>query len=411
MFDKSDNFEGLHWVRGMETYALDQFFDEFYTPGLLAQVVSTGRVSQGPQLLGESPSPKVEILSPRLEEVIEDQTIEVIVRVIDSGGGIDEVKLLHNGKRIPDDVRSSAQQAGDTLTRTYQVDLVSGRNTFVASAFSTGRVESQGHRVTVTFEGVPRMATLYVVAVGINKYKESQLDLNYARADAESVSALLQKKAATLFADIFITELYDENATKIAITGALKEVARRAKPQDVFLFYYSGQATITAMESGSQFYLLPHEITSITNVELLKEVGLSAPQLAGYFSHIVALKQVLILDAGEAGSSVEAFAQREGMHTEEKALAQLARSAGIHVLASPAFAGEFQELGHGIFTYVLLEGLKGGADGAPDDGMITINELKAYLDDQVPLLTEKYVGEAQWPSTHSRGQDFPVVVE
>ena len=88
--------------------------------------------------------------------------------------------------------------------------------------------------------------------------------------------------------------------------------------------------------------------------------------------------------------------------------------AGIHVLASAGseqFATEFASLGHGLFTYALLKGLQGEADGAPKDGKVTIYELKSYIDDQVPEITRKLKGNPQYPYTFSKGHDFPVVIE
>ena len=55
-------------------------------------------------------------------------------------------------------------------------------------------------------------------------------------------------------------------------------------------------------------------------------------------------------------------------------------------------ATEFGKLGHGVFTYALLKGLSGEADGAPNDGKVTIKELEAYINDQVPELTKLYRG-------------------
>src|SRR5690606_5802883 len=97
----------------------------------------------------------------------------------------------------------------------------------------------------------------------------------------------------------------------------------------------------------------------------------------------------------------------------EKALAQLSRSAGVHVMASAGseqFASEFKELGHGLFTYTLLEALNGQADGAPRDGSISVFELKSYLDAKVPVYSEKHKGKPQYPFTFSIGQDFPVLM-
>lgn len=96
---------------------------------------------------------------------------------------------------------------------------------------------------------------------------------------------------------------------------------------------------------------------------------------------------------------------------EEKAIAQLARSTGTHWLTasgSEQFATEFDELGHGVFTYVLLEALSGKADSG--DHRVTVNELKAYLESRVPEVSEKYRGNPQYPSSYGFGQDFPVSV-
>ena len=118
------------------------------------------------------------------------------------------------------------------------------------------------------------------------------------------------------------------------------------------------------------------------------------------------------MDACQSGGSVELLAARGA--SEEKAIAQLSRSAGIHVLASAGseqFAAEFKELGHGLFTYVLLKALEGEADGSPKDGKVTIYELKSYLDDQVPDITKKMKGKPQYPYTFSRGHDFPITID
>ena len=73
-------------------------------------------------------------------------------------------------------------------------------------------------------------------------------------------------------------------------------------------------------------------------------------------------------------------------------------------------ATELQALGHGILTHALLAGLKGAADGAPKDGKVTVRELDAWINEQVPVLTERYRGAPQYPQSWARGQDFPLGV-
>ena len=61
---------------------------------------------------------------------------------------------------------------------------------------------------------------------------------------------------------------------------------------------------------------------------------------------------------------------------------------------------ESEKLGHGLFTHVLLEGLKGKADmvSGNDDGRVTLAELKRWLSSQVPLEARK-MGGKQTPIT------------
>jgi uncharacterized caspase-like protein len=117
------------------------------------------------------------------------------------------------------------------------------------------------------------------------------------------------------------------------------------------------------------------------------------------------------MDACQSGGMVNYLAAR-GVK-EERAIAQLARSTGTYwftASGSEQYATEFQELGHGLFTYALLKGLEGEADGLNQDGKITINELSSYLNDKVPSLSEKHKGQVQYPNTYGFGQDFPIVI-
>ena len=78
------------------------------------------------------------------------------------------------------------------------------------------------------------------------------------------------------------------------------------------------------------------------------------------FQNIPAQKQLFILDACQSAGALEIVANRGA--AEEKAIAQLARSTGSHWLTSAGsdqFASEFGTLGHGVFTYALLQGLQG----------------------------------------------------
>ncbi len=400
-------FQNIIFVKGMQSYSIDQFFDEFYKPGLLKNVFSTR--GAGPlnmlQKMERSPPPAVEIITPADQTEFNSQTAEILFKVIDQGGGAKRVDLFHNGKKAMS--QPLQLKHGKSQVIQHTLTLVEGVNVVQVAATSQGNIESAKERIHLRFGGSLK-STLYLYAVGINKYRNKALNLNYASADAQGFVDLIRDHSEELFDHVEIITRYDEDATKENILGELEELSKKIRPQDVLFFFYAGHGSMI----DNDFYFIPTENTKLYSGEKLAKTGIYAGELQEKLKSIAALKQVMIIDACQSGGGVELLAQRGA--TEEKALAQLSRSAGIHVLAaagSEQFATEFKELGHGLFTYVLLEALSGKADGAPKDGKVTIYELKSYLDDQVPEFSRKYKGKMQFPHTFSRGQDFPIVVE
>ena len=409
-FNGTDNARKyIHFVSGMKTYAVDQFFHEFYRPDLLPKIFQNrgGNDMKGIQgKLRNSPPPtvKVAVMAAQAGKA------EVYVRIIDNGAGAENLKLFHNGKSIAIDHAALKMPSAKGQMATYKhvVELVSGTNTFSATASNGDKVESDPFAVEIFSDHASKNSTCYILAVGINQYKNPRMSLNYARPDAESFSQLMDKKGAMLFKNIELETLYDGDATRSKILAKLDELTAKMNQEDVFIFYYAGHGSMV----DDKFYFIPTESLRLYDAGSLNKDAIEASILQDKFKNIKALKQLIVMDACQSGGSVELLATRGA--SEEKAIAQLSRSAGIHVMASAGseqFATEFAELGHGLFTYVLIKALQGEADGAPKDGKVTIYELKSYLDDQVPEMTRKMKGKPQYPYTFSRGQDFPVVID
>jgi uncharacterized caspase-like protein len=93
-------------------------------------------------------------------------------------------------------------------------------------------------------------------------------------------------------------------------------------------------------------------------------------------------------------------------------MALLSRLAGIHVFSASTknqYAGEFGRLGHGLFTYSLLEGLRGPADSSPADGSVTVSEIMSYVETQMPIFIDNFKLPEQSPLANSYGEDFPII--
>jgi uncharacterized caspase-like protein len=162
-----------------------------------------------------------------------------------------------------------------------------------------------------------------------------------------------------------------------------------------------------------EFYIVPYDVTQLYgNENILKEKALSAGEIKTLSIGLVAQKQVFIIDACHSAGALESAVTRGA--AEERAIGQLARSTGTFWLTaagSDQFATEFEKLGHGVFTYSLLEALQGKDSGSAMDGTITIRELSSYVEQRVPELSIKFKGSPQYPASFSFGNDFPIAIQ
>ena len=429
-FDGSkDGLKQLYYLKGQEIIPLEQLYEGFYTPGLMKQVLD-GEGSDGGQdikNIKSPPSVKIGIPTTQRNLVVEDDTpaarrfkmttdkISLTVEATCPDDGVSEIRLFHNGKIVGSGTRNLVvedDKIEKLKTQTYDIQLVEGDNVFKAVALNTQRTESKPDEIIVTFKpnapNTEEGIQLYVVVVGINKYKNPKYNLNYAIADATSFKEGIEKSSSSLFSKVNIAFINDENATKANIVIALEKVKMNASSKDVFIFYYAGHGV---MNDKKEFYLVPQDVTQLYGADgTLAQKGLSANQLQQYSKDIKAQKQLFILDACQSAGALEQIVAARGA-AEEKAIAQLARATGTHWLTasgSEQFASEFTQLGHGAFTYVLIQALNGKADTG--DKKITVKEIDAYLQEQVPEITAKYKGTPQYPASYGYGNDFPIGV-
>jgi uncharacterized caspase-like protein len=312
---------------------------------------------------------------------------------------------------------------GARFTQSFDAKLTPGENVFRAIALNADRTESRPSEVIVTYRPGSSIGSvagaspeksggglqLHLLIVGVNTYKNPKYNLNYAVADATAVKEKLETQNKSIFTAINVTFILNEKADKASLTDAFKSISTQAGPRDVFVFYYAGHGVMTS-EATPEFFLVPHDVTQLYGADdALRQKGLSSSELMELSKVIPAQKQLFILDACQSAGALTVVAMRGA--AEEKAIAQLARSTGTHWLTasgSEQFATEFSQLGHGAFTYALIEGLSGKADTG--DGRVTVNELKAFLESEVPEITQKHKGTPQYPSSYGFGQDFPVSV-
>lgn len=418
----AESLIGWHVNRGEDKepafYPASQFYDKYYTPNLGAKILSGESyidTREEDVISNFTHPPLVKISSPQNGSILTNEQLTVTMSVTDKGGGIDEIRLYHNGKLIDGTQRGFKHVSGEgaTETKTFTFSLVDGENRIRATAYNIQRTESIPHEIVVHYKAsVLVKPDMYILAIGINEYLNPRYNLNYAKNDADAFVNALQSGAADIFNRVNVQTLNDSKATRSGILTEVENIKSQARAEDVFVFYYAGHGV---MSIGSdvekpEFYLVPHNVTKMYEADdMLKAKGISAKEIGEFSKGIRSQKQLFVLDACQSGGAVQSFAMR-GV-AEEKAIAQLSRSTGTYFIAasgSEQFATEVETLGHGVFTYSVIQAFKGacGSQG----GRLTVNLLKGCVEDLVPELSKEYKGQPQFPTGYGFGQDFPIVI-
>ncbi|WP_221029455.1 caspase family protein [Actomonas aquatica] len=397
-------------LRGFVPVRLTQIMGQAYTPDLFTRLFAGLPVDDTP--LADVILPPTVTLSGRITAA-NALRAQLQLRADSKVEDIAELRLFQNDKLVATVPPSYARGANQDIE--LDLDLVPA-NTFRLVAVTTSGLESLPSEVTLhppeaalrRAAAAERPAQLHLLVIGVNEYRNPEYNLNFAEADAAGILRQLTAANRDLFAEIKSTHLVSTEATHDGILAAFSRIQADARPQDAFIFYFAGHGVMA--KEDRQFYLVPHDVTRIYGAsQSLSANGISADTLRQLSASIAARKQLFILDACNSGGALETFAQRGA--SQEKALAQLARATGTHWITAASadqFATEFADLGHGAFTHTLLEALNGRADTG--DKRVTVNELKAFLESELPAVSQRHKGAPQYPSSYGYGQDFPIAL-
>jgi uncharacterized caspase-like protein len=197
--------------------------------------------------------------------------------------------------------------------------------------------------------------------------------------------------------------------TKAALESAFARY-RTIAPGDVFVFYVASHGTVAGEDLGSRgYFLIPSNVNTITD-EAIRRDALSEDELKQMIASIPATRKLLLLDTCHAGAMGDAMMLTTRGLEEIAAVKVLSGAVGSTVLSASTSDQEALEGqdGHGLFTWVLLQGLGGSADFRKH-GYINTFDLADYVDDEVPRIAEQHFKRKQVPNLHNAGQSFQIV--
>ncbi len=404
---------------GNRVYGVDQFYSKFYRPELVQLALAGRNIPKGETLgdiLASKPAPSVRIASPAPGISVSGSSVTVTVRVADNGGGIGNVMIHINGAQVANETRAVAvkgKTAPGEQAFSFTVPLLEGRNDIRAIAFNRDNsMESVPAEVSVNSRAAMDKPNLHALVIGINEYKNKSISLNYAVSDARAFAEALKKTASPLFAGVDVRVLATPaETTREAIGKAFAGMRAKVKPNDLFVFYDASHGVVDVVDNEEQYFLLTSNVFLLSSRHLGRD-AISQKELAGLIGGIPAQKKVVVLDtcnAGKGGKEIQvALLQQTRGLTDATAVKLLQRAIGSAVFSASSDTQLALEgyKGHGLFTYVLIEGLKGKAD-IKNDGYITVLGLADYVEGEVLRLSEEVFKRQQTPTIQT-GANFPI---
>ena len=114
------------------------------------------------------------------------------------GTGARDVRLFRNGSLVKV-WHGDALKGQSTATLEEEISIIAGPNRLTAYAFNGDNVKSKDANLVLTgADSLKRAGTAWVIAVGVNEYANSQYNLKYAVADANSFAEELQRQQTQL---------------------------------------------------------------------------------------------------------------------------------------------------------------------------------------------------------------------
>ncbi|MDR1174304.1 MAG: caspase family protein [Treponema sp.] len=329
-------------------------------------------------------------------------TADISVTVSDKNQPIQNIKVLVNGTLLGSGDLGKASGRGlapgkTSLTVTGNLKEVSfnlpvplepGENIIEVAAFN-GYSENR-RNVSVTWRTSQRLPppNLRILAIGVNKYDDSRIrSLNYCVSDARGIVDSFKAQAGKRYAKVDSLLIADGEAitpTAANIRAQLKWLDQ-AGPRDVIILFLAGHG----ITSGNNFYFVPKDASLTTGNTLDTAKAISDRDILSVLD--APGKRLIFIDACQSGGVDGNLMTRV-----------LMESNGLVFTAAQGSerSSEFEDLKHGIFTYSIMEGLRGkyNTRGARD---IKVLPLSVSVADYVSKEVERRTRGTREPLTQN----------
>jgi WD40 repeat protein len=353
-------------------------------------------------LLDRTP-PTLDIIDPANQTTIANLSAEITINVHSKTLPVTRLEAFVNGAQVtPADSRGFLPVASTAnLQKKILLPVGQGENRILIRAFNAaGMTEKELVLFSVAPGELDRKGRLIVIAIGVDKYPSlvglcarpptNSCDLNFAGADARAFSEQLIKVASPLHYDatsVVLTNGFgapQHEPTRANIVDAL-DLLRSSTENDTVVIFLSGHGANDDVQGRKRYLFLP------TDAQGSPGGGWRASTVLSW----AALEEALDKARGRRMLFVDTCHAANAYNAE---LVKNSHDDNIAVFSASdrdAVAVERPDLGHGVFTHVILRGLQGEA---ARDREVRLFGLADFVDRLVRQLTK----ETQQPEINTQ---------
>lgn len=420
----SEDLIGWHLNHGKEQaadfYPASRFRATFYRPDVVERVLKAGSEEEALRLadadrgrktqvvqVDQTLPPLVTIKSPDNNTEVSEANVKLQFALrTPADAPVISVRALIDGRPLGAARRIQETNAAGSTETTQSLDValpphdcevsIIAENKHGVSAPATIKMRWKGKA-----EDDITKPKLYILSVGVSKYKNPAYSLDFAARDASDFSDALKKQGGKLYRSVEARLLTDDQANKDALLDGLEWIQKQTTSHDVAMIFLSGHGV---RDGSGDYYYVPYNFDNdrkrSTGV-LFYEIEKTIKDIAG--------KVVFFVDTCHSGG---AAGKTRGIDNDIVSLVNELSSAENGAIVFAASTGKESALedpkwGHGAFTKALLEGLEGKAD-LRGNGRVTITSLDFFLSERVKELTDGN----QHPTTTKPPSvpDFPIAI-
>lgn len=429
-------------AQAADFFPVSRFRAEYYRPELIAEVIGKGIGKATPTALADSgvhPTggkailerlpPTVRIVSPDAQSITRDNEVKLQVAVrAPEDAPATQLRARVNGQLVTLPALSAlrnmrTKNKGESIFEVplslpmldAQILLFAENKHGVSSEaaltvkrppIELPREQDQATLSTPAGQsgpaGVDLRPNLYVLAIGVSKYQDPSIQLEFAAKDSTDLSNFLKTQEGGLYRKVSVRLLTDSGAKRDDVLDGLEWIRRELTARDVAMVFIAGHGV---NDSDSTYYFLPQDV----NIKSLKRTGVIFTEIRNTLVSLPG-KAMFFIDTCHAGNVLGTGTRSLRMDTTAVVNELSSADNGVIVFAAATgrqYAQESPDWGNGAFTKAILEGLRGQAD-YNKSGRITHKMLDLYVSERVKGLTEG----AQSPVTivPSGVPDFPLVL-